>query len=182
MFTRASRKRAAFTSHVLPQVCAELATREKPNVLDIGGGVASTLDFLSAYGARVFFLDLAEADHADYRASLQAYAGTLFDVCFFWDYLHRLTPGQLSELSDALVPYIYSDTLGYSIFSVPGFNDAGPHTFRLCSAEQLALEPAAVKGYQPWSYREFNTCFDAFSIEQDVLSEDGYLELLFAVE
>lgn len=181
MLAIGKKKASGLSSRLLPKVCAELATREAPCVLDIGMGVPSTLEFLSQYRARVFFLDLANGD-TSYEQNLGDYSGALFDVCLFWDFLQSLEPEKLSALSDALTPYVYSGTIGYSICNVSPQRLSHRCSYRIRSEDELELVPSQHKRFREWSQKEFADHFDSFRIEQDVLSHDGHLELLLGVE
>ena len=155
------------------------------HVLDIGVGVPSTLDFLAQFGGRVFFLDLLNLENESYKQRLADYSGALFDVCLFWDLLHCLTPTQLSELSDAIRPYIYSDTIGHSICNVCDLSEsAGKQSwdYRICGSNRLDMVPSKHKAYRTWSQQEFRETFDSFTIKQDQLTRDGCLELLLKAD
>lgn len=151
-------------------------------MLDIGVGVPSTLEFLNQFGCRVFFLDLLNLDDESYKHRLGDYSGSLFDVCLFWDLLHCLEPDQLHELNEALRPYLYSETVGYSICNVCNVVDAGSWEYRIADMNHLEVIASQAKHYRDWSQTEFSTVFDCFSIKEDRLTREGSLEMLLQAD
>jgi hypothetical protein len=170
------------SSRILPDVFAGIDPGQKLNVLDVGIGSPSTLEFLEPYSAKVFFLDLHPRDGETDAEKLAPYADTLFDVCLFWDLLQYLDADRLTSLSDALTPHIYSDTRGYCIWDVGAATRQQRSTYKLLAQDQLALAESSPADMREWSYCDFSEDFDTFHIARDCLSADGHLELLLQVD
>ena len=153
-------------------------------MLDVGTGRQDTIEFLTRYRCRVYFLDLDEVaagNQADcagaFAAALAEYPGELFDVCLFWDFLHRLNAEQLQDLSFALEPYVYSQTRAHSIAHF-----LTPIDFRIRGINELAAFKGKPRFYAPWSQTRFAQSFSALNIAADELSLDGCLEMLLSTE
>lgn len=170
------------SSRILPDVFAGFNPGQKLNVLDVGIGSPSTLEFLEPYSAKVFFLDLRPADGETHAEKLSPYADNLFDVCLFWDLLQYLEPDKLASLSDALTPYIYSDTRGYCVWDVGAATRHQRSAYKLLADDRLELAETSPAEMREWSYCDFSENFDTFHIAQDCLSADGHLELLLQAD
>ena len=155
------------------------------HVLDVGVGVPDTLEFLTQFRCKVYFLDLAEvlSEHVvaeAFATALDAYDGVLFDTCLFWDFLHRLNGAQLTALSAALEPHIFSDTKMHSICN---FGDIDAMwDYRIRGIDQLEKIRVKPRSYQAWSYTEFARLFPCSRIIADQHSVDGCLEMLLQTE
>ena len=185
------------TTHLLPKLFDGYEGSHEPiAVLDVGTGTPSTLDFFAKFRCRVFFLDLFEVDfgeHPDEDACqahafetfsrvLGDYQGTLFDVCLFWDLLTRLDTPALRGLSDALRPYLFSESRGYAVGSLFADKRRGNFTYRIRDSDQLDVLPGQPSPLVYWSQSEFSEQFDCFHIVQDSLSADGRLEFLMEAD
>ena len=154
-------------------------------MLDVGVGVPDTLEFLNQFRCKVYFLDLAEvlddeAETDSYEKALSAYSGVLFDVCLFWDLLHRLNADQLAALSTALAPHIFSAT---KIHSICTLSDAdGMWDYRIRGIDQLEKVSGKPRSYQPWSHTDFAEQFSCARTIADRQSQDGCLEMLLETE
>tara|TARA_B110001452_G_scaffold283_2_gene258 strand:- start:3423 stop:4067 length:645 start_codon:yes stop_codon:yes gene_type:complete len=116
-------------SSLLPQVFERLPINKRLLVLDVGGAIASTVNFLNQFKCRLSFCDLyaedfvvrtsAVATHEErvsrFREALNLEAGTKVDICLFWDLFSYLDGPGLRALMEALDTHIGRDTLGYSI-------------------------------------------------------------------
>jgi hypothetical protein len=185
------------TSHLLPKLFEGYEGNHEPiAVLDVGVGTPSTLEFFGQFRCRVFFLDLFEiefGEHTDddaYQAHafetfsrvLGDYQGTLFDVCLFWDLLTRLDAPALRGLSDALRPYLFSESRGYAVSSLFADKRRGNFTYRIRDIDQLEMLPGEPSPLAYWSQCEFSERFDCFNILQDSLSADGRLEFIMEAD
>jgi hypothetical protein len=155
------------------------------HVLDVGIGVPDTLEFLTQFRCKVYFLDLAEVLSEDaaaesFATAFSAYDEVLFDVCLVWDFLHRLNGAQLIVLSGALAPHIYSDTKMHSICNV-GDVDA-MWDYRIRGINQLEKVRGEPRSYQAWSYSVLAKHFSCANIVADQLAADGCLEMLLQTE
>ena len=185
------------TSHLLPKLFHGYEGSEVPiAVLDVGIGTPSTLEFFGQFRCRVYFLDLFEVElgeHLDddaYQAHafetfsrvLGDYQGTLFDVCLFWDLLTRLDAPALRGLSDALRPYLFSESRGYAVSDLFPDKRRGNFTYRIRGDDQLEVLPGQASPLAYWSQTEFSEQFDCFNILQDNLSAEGRLEFLMEAD
>lgn len=164
-------------SELLAGVFAKHNTDDCIHVLDVGLGVADTVEVLQQFRCKVYFLDLLgviEKDSIDGIAAVFAeYSGELFDVCLFWDLLHRLSPAQLSQLSNELEPYIYSRTQAHTLV-----NPAASESYRLRGVNQLAVTPGAGHEYPTRSLTRLLQHFQCFEILTDEFRTDGRLEMV----
>ena len=181
MFRRAKTKQT-LKSELFPKVFAGFDHDERMHVLDVGNGNASTLEFLQPFGGRVFFLDLDNAEDGDYVEQLATYEESLFDVCLFWDLLHCLDRERLAALNDALRPYVYSQTKGYSVCDLSAAATRGRSAYKILDTDELEVVSSSPKPLRDWSYCEFVRTFDSFRVEEDCLNEHGHLELLLHAE
>ena len=96
-------------------------------VLDVGGAVPETIDYLSAYPCRVTVVDLldepfvpAPPDDEDPYSAHRAYEDALsvldahYDVCLFWDYPNYLPMDTLRAFADVLAPFVHNRTRGHA--------------------------------------------------------------------
>lgn len=194
---RASKTKAAelTASHLVSKLFGTFDGREGIAVLDAGTGTRSTLDFLNQYRCRVVFLDLFEFEKeplADAAAAedaafntfarmLAEYKDTLFDVCLFWDLLHRLDAPALRGLSNALRPYLYSESRGYGVCQLLA-TDQQRYTYRIANIGQLSVLPTQAPPVLGWSQTEFAQHFDCFKIVDDALSDTGRHEILLEAD
>ncbi|MGK0223197.1 MAG: hypothetical protein ACI9ON_002440 [Limisphaerales bacterium] len=156
------------------------------HILDVGIGAVDTLKFLQQYRCKVYFLDLAEsfADSTEprIRTTLSEYSGELFDICLFWDLLHCLSAAQLAVLSDALEPYIYSET---RVHTLANLVDPGEH-YCVRGANQLSPIRGRGRGkargqptdYATRSITELDEHFSCFQLTTDEYHADGRLEMV----
>jgi hypothetical protein len=175
-------------SNLLPWVFEGFDEDESLQVLDVGVGCPSTVEFFAGFPSRVFFLDLVEevrdhncrdADSAErlFAQALEPYAGTLFDVCLFWELLHVLEAPLLAGLSNALRPYVYSRTKGYAVCELRADE---PRIFRLLDRQTLRVLPG-VTPIAECSLTQLAQQFNCFSLFNDCVSGDR-LELLLLAD
>ena len=135
---RAEKPSPLIQSSLLPRAFEGFESFEAEDclhVLDVGAGVADTVQFLAQYRCKIYFLDLTEALAGEVSpgalaAALAEYEGVVFDVCLFWDLLHRLDGDQLRELNEALVPFTYSATKLHSLCRFAEGGDAVDYRIR----------------------------------------------------
>ncbi len=178
---RAEKPDPLIHSSLLPRAFDGFGAEDCLHVLDVGTGVSDTVQFLARYRSKIYFLDLAEALAGDaepdaFTAALDDYAGVLFDVCLFWDLLHRLDAHQLRTLSEALVPFTYSATRVHSLCRFSATDNAVD--YRIRGADQLEAVRSKPRSYQSWSYTDFGENFPGFSIAADLHAPDGRVEML----
>ena len=169
----------------MPQAFQGFAGNDCIHVLDAGVGKPGTLEFLSQYPAKIYFLDLPQALYEDadvetLASALDDYHDVVFDVCLFWDVLHRLDGPQLSTLSMTLEPHIYSETAMHSICR---FTEAEKATeFRIAGKDQVESFSTKPRKYQKWSYTQFANLFPCARVIADQQFPDGRLEMLLKTE
>jgi hypothetical protein len=182
---RAKKKPPLIQSDLLPRAFDGFEGNDCTHVLDVGVGVSDTLEFLAQSRCKVYFLDLAEVLSGEtaaeaFGANLDAYNGVLFDVCLFWDFLHRFNGPQLTALSAALEPHIFSDTKMHSICEF-GDIDA-TWDYRIRGIDQLEKVRGKPRSYQVWSHTRFARQFPCSRVIADQHSVGGCLEMLLQTE
>ena len=192
------------TSRLLPLLLEAAQDRERINVLDLGSGSQSTVDFFAGYNARIHFVDLyscalvtdppEQLDTATASALIEEYLhlpdGLAFDVCLFWDVLHHLSRTALEGLSRALGPFLGRRTLGYGFGSLHSGaraaersgSDQGLHyRYGIEDGSHLRLRPVELTGrYHAHTQQQLDEYFPAMAIQKATLLREGRLELLFS--
>ena len=192
------------SSRLLPLIMEQLETRERIQVLDLGSGSQSTLNFFSGRKAAIHFVDLISSDvvlqpeedlnTANACDQLLSYFrlpdGLVFDVCMFWDALHYLSLPALEGLSRALAPHLDARSLGYGFGSLhsgaraeePGWEPENQGCrYGIEDGSHLKLTPIERQGrYHAHTQQQLDEFFPALSIQKATLLQEGRLELLFA--
>ncbi len=184
-------------SELLPPLFLGFNHEQTPAaILDVGAGGPHTLDAFAYYRSKVHFLDLFSLDipnpssqkaqqqqaYQVFSRALEPYQGTLFDICLFWELLPQLAPGVLRGFSDALRPFLYSESKGYCVGQLfPNSQGLRPR-YRIQDAQTLAILPEVPATPQTWSFTQLNDKFDCFRTVADRLSTDGRLELLMEAD
>ena len=192
------------SSRLLPLLLEKIETRERINVLDLGSGSQSTLNFFAGRNAAIHFVDLyscelvvnppEEVNAAEACEQLVQYLrlpdGIVFDVCMFWDALHYLPLGALEGLSRALAPHLGPGTLGYGFGSLhsgaraeePGWKpEKAGCRYGIEDGSHLRLVSVEREGcYRAHTQQQLDEFFPALSIQKATLLQEGRLELLFA--
>jgi hypothetical protein len=183
------------TSRLLPMLFERFTDRDRLVVLDVASGSRGTVDFFAQYNACIHFVDLFscdllinppdEIDVEDACESISRYlqlpADLTFDVCLFWDALHRVDLTVLRGLSLALNPYIDRRTLGY------GFGTLYGHTFdhsrySIWDQDRLIVRPAEPQGkFYAHSQQQLSEHFASLPIQRATLLRQGRLELLLGL-
>ena len=179
---------------MLPRVFEPWEPPARLRVLDLGGGEASTLDFLSQYDLEIFFADLlsnppgwqAEEELIEQQIQerlineLDLQAGGQFDVILFWDYLHYLdTPG-LKALSSILYQHVHTQTRGYALGAMRSTSQIEKYHYAISDAQSLKVRPITnTAQYYAHSQQSLTDYFTALSISRATLLRNGRLELMF---
>ena len=194
---RFSKSAEVSTSDLLPSLFDGFEENEEPiSILDVGAGTRSTLDFFAQFRCRVHFLDLfaiqaelqatdsvtEEVAYQTFSDALSEYSETLFDVCLFWDFLNRLDAPLRRGLSNALRPYLYSQSKGYGVCDLYAGKWKKNSVYRLRDNTQLHVVPGRTMPVVHWSQSELSDQFDCFRIVQDSLSTKGRLEFLMEAD
>lgn len=194
---------ATVASRLLPLLLEQIEQRPRINVLDLGSGSQSTLNFFIGRNAAIHFVDLfsaelvvsppEEVNTADACAQLLQYLrlpdDLVFDVCMFWDALHYLSLPALEGLSRALAPHLGPGTLGYGFGSLasgarseePGWRpEAKGYRYGIEDGAHLTLSEVEREGrYWAHTQQQLEEFFPALSIHKATLLQEGRLELLF---
>ena len=192
------------SSGLLPVIMEQLEVRERIQVLDLGSGSQSTLNFFAGRKAAIHFVDLFSSDvvlqpqddlnTANACEQLLNYLrlpdGLVFDVCMFWDALHYLPLPALEGLSRALAPHLDARSLGYGFGSLhSGARTEEPDwepqnqgcRYGIEDGSHLKLTPIERQGrYHAHTQQQLDEFFPALSIQKATLLQEGRLELLFA--
>ena len=188
------------SSQLLPKLFEQIADRERLQVLDLGSGNQSTLNFFVGRNAAIHFVDLfscdlvvdqpeelSAAEACEYLLQyLRLSDDLVFDVCLIWDALHYLPPSALQGLSRALAPHLIRGSLGYGF----GSRHSGARTEQPVSAgyrygiedeSHLKLSRVQREGrYHAHTQQQLDEFFPALSIQKATLLQEGRLEFLFA--
>ncbi len=182
------------SSQLLPRVFAPWEPPARLQVLDLGGGEASTLEFLSQYDLQIFFADLlrdppgwrpeeelSEQEIQDkLTIELGLQAGGQFDVILFWDYLHYLDTLALGALSNVLYPHVHAQTRAYALGAMHSTGQIEKHCYAIVDAQSLIVRPTTNEAhYYAHSQQGLNDHFTALRISRATLLRNGRLELMF---
>ncbi len=192
------------TSRLLPLLLEQIESRERIQVLDLGSGAQSTLNFFAGRNAAIHFVDLFSCDlvlnppeelsTAEACTQLVQYLrlpdDLTFDVCMFWDALHYLSLSALEGLSRALAPHLGPRSLGYGFGSLHSGARAGEPGWQpenvgcrygIEDGSHLRLASVEREGrYHAHTQQQLDEYFPALSIQKATLLQEGRLELLFA--
>ncbi|NKB96903.1 MAG: hypothetical protein GKR90_00165 [Pseudomonadales bacterium] len=175
------------TTELLPRVFSAHNRNTEIHVLDVGIGITDTTEFLQNHReqdhrCKVYFLDLAPALKANSSITIgevfAEYTGELFDVCLFWDLLHRLDHEQLNELSDALEPYVYSGTRAHALVNLSNPSER----YRIRAEDQLEVDLSTPHDYRTNSLTALRQHFSCLQTLDDRFRCDGRLELLLGTD
>ena len=170
--------------------------RERVVVLDVGPGVQSTVEFFAGFNGRIHVVDLyscdlftdppeeldAESAAVQLTEYLQLPADVVFDICLFWDLLHRADLPLLRGLSLALAPHMNEHTLGYG-FATLHRQSLEPSRYGIRASDQLEIRPLdTARRFFPHTQQQISEHFTDLSIQRATLLKAGYLELLLAYD
>lgn len=170
---------------------AGIEERDRIVVLDVGAGVQSTVDFFGQYNTQIHFVDLyssplllAPPEEIDAETACRMFREYLslsevtFDVCLFWDALHRIDLPLLRGFSQALRPHLHRGTRGYAFGSLYG-NVLDHYSYGIRDNEHLAARAVNTEGqFFTHSQKLIGEHFESFTIERATLMRTGRLELL----
>ncbi|MGS2723380.1 hypothetical protein ACVBEJ_06510 [Porticoccus sp. GXU_MW_L64] len=184
------------------QLFATLTERLEPeqplSVLDVGPGVAATLDFFSAYRCRLQFADLFDLlplpvvdeglTEDQKQQQLQQYftralalpEGRCFDLLLFWDLFNYLDNSALAALSQALQPHVHSGTRGHGFVQRDRQKTPSDYRYGVASESSFTLQPGSRQGLQRHCHAQavVERQLQAFTIQRGVLMLDGRLEFV----
>lgn len=166
--------------------------REHLVVMDVGAGTGSTVEFFAQYNTCIHFLDLFSCpllvdppEEVDDELAFTAFSEYLdlptdlkFDICLFWDALHRVDLPVLRGLSRALRPHLGRGTQGYAFGTLhaKAFDQSRYGIFDL---EHLDVRPTVADGrFFAHTQQQLAEQFASFSIQRGTLLREGRLELL----
>ena len=179
-------------SRLLQEVFEGYQAGDKLSVLDLGGGNARTVQFLSQFRAKVSFVDLLE--HADIlgqrdltpdqalttcTALLELPAKARFDIILLWDVVHHLSPVMLEALSTVLEPHTLKHTRGYGFGSLQADRIHQPFAYGVVDQGRIILEGLETGSFAAHSQQQMNQKFLCMRIAKATLLQEGKLELLF---
>ena len=187
-----SAKKDLIGSRLLPMLLEGIEDRDRLLVLDVGSGSQSTVDFFSDYNARIHFVDLssnelftnppeeidAETACSTFKQHLALSVGTTFDLCLFWDALHRVDLTVLEGLSRALHPHFHSRTLGYG-FGTLYAQTLDHFRYGIADRDHLVARPIEKEGrFFAHTQQQLTEHFTSLTIQRATLLREGRLELL----
>lgn len=187
---------------LLGQVFEGLDEETPLTVLDVGGGVAETVGFLSRYRCRLHFAGLYDLDglevpadedpESHYRARLASLlefpAGTRFDVCLLWDFLNYLPVAALRAFAAELQPFLHQRTVGHGFgafkATAPGASrqtSLAAIRYGIAAADRLVARPRqdGLIHVYAHSRKVLDESFSCFEITRGTLLQGGAMELLF---
>ncbi|MFU8816576.1 MAG: hypothetical protein ACNA7W_14605 [Pseudomonadales bacterium] len=186
---------------LLPLLFEQVDEQRPLVVLDVGAGVAETVEFFSRFRCRLHFADLfdapqlsappgddAEAYFAEVFAELCDFgAETRFDICLLWDFPNYLPLPALRAFSAALRPFLHRDTRGHgfgafkaSAPAMAGNTPEVPLQFGIDNTDQLVVRPRSTGLATRYSHSRavLADVFSCFEIARGTLLRDGAMELL----
>ncbi len=189
------------TTQLLPLLLERFDPAQPITVLDVGYGVAETVEFFSRYSCRLYFTglldvpELAECPEDDAEAYFDEVferlcrfpPDTRFDVCLLWDFLNYLPVPALRSFSRAIDPYLHRQTHGHGFGSfkatAPAMAMARPDTaltYGVQDVNKLAVRPRPQAAAPRFSHSratlaESLVCFE---IVRGTLLKEGAMELL----
>jgi len=164
-------------------------------VLHVGSALPETVEFFSRYRCKLHFIDLfgdlpTLLAGEDGETLLQQRvvdlmripAGTMFDLCLFWDLFNFLGREAIAALLDTLRPHLYSDTLahGFAVHNLKTPQSGKMYGIRELDQISLRARPAALPGYNPYNQGQLEKALDCFRITRSVLLAQSRLELLLS--
>ena len=166
--------------------------RDRLVVLDVGCGAQSTVNFFAHYNTHIHFVDLfsnpmlvtppeepdAEIAARSFGEYLDLSDDVRFDVCLFWDVLHRVDLPVLRGLSQALRPHLHGDTQGYAFGTLHG-STLDHRRYGICDLDHLSARATEADGrFFSHTQKQVSEHFTSFDIQRATLLRTGRLELL----
>jgi len=124
--------------------------------------------------------DGSTALHQWFEELMQFPAGTVFDVCLFWDLFNYLDRDAVLAFVAALRPYLRKGSRAHG-FALHNLNSPREDRFYgIQSAEALSIRQrrSPLPGYSPHTQGKLKNMLYCFNFERVVLLSDGRLELL----
>jgi SAM-dependent methyltransferase len=186
---------------LLPLLLERFDPEQPLTVLDVGNGVAETVEFFSRYRCRLHFtsfiddLDLTalpEEGVEDYLDDTFAKLcnfppDTRFDVCLLWDFLNYLPVPALRSFSRVLRPYLHRQSHGHGFGSFKANAPAMARTssdtavqYGVYDVDKFLVRPrpeGTPPGY-PHSRAVLADSLACFEIVRGTLLKEGTMELL----
>jgi hypothetical protein len=185
---------------LLPLLFERIDEEHPLTVLDVGSGVAETIQFFAEFRCRLHFADLYDVaelaalpdDDVDeyYDGVFARLFGfppdTSFDVCLLWDFLNHLPVPALRAFSRALAPYLHRRTVGHGFgafkATAPALAGNAPELgfcYGIRARDQLVVRPRAgsTAASHPHSRTVLADSFKCFEIVRGTLLQEGAMEL-----
>ncbi|MDM3870321.1 methyltransferase domain-containing protein [Porticoccus sp. W117] len=184
------------------QLFATLTERLEPeqplSVLDIGPGVAATLEFFSAYRCRLQFADLfdllpmaateeglteeqkQQQLQQQFTEALALPADARFDLILFWDLFNYLDSSALAALSQALQPHLHKGSRGHGFVQRDRQKTPPDYGYGVRSENSFTIKPCTRQGLQKHCHAQASVerQLQGFTIQRGVLMLDGRLEFV----
>jgi hypothetical protein len=183
-------------SRLLPMLFEGIEERDRLVVLDVGCGAQSTVNFFGQYNTHIHFVDLfsnpllvnppeeidAESACRSFSEYLSLSADVTFDVCLFWDVLHRIDLPVLRGLSQALHPHLHRNTQGYAFGTLHG-STLDHRRYGICDIDHLSARATEATGrFFAHTQKQSSDHFASFDILRATLLRTGRLELLLGAD
>lgn len=189
------------STQLLPLLLERFDPEQPLTVLDVGYGVAETIEFFTRYHCKLHFAALLDAPALAERPDeeVEAYfddafarlcdfpADTRFDVCLLWDFLNYLPVPALRSFGRALRPYLHRQTHGHGFGSfkanAPAMSHTGPETalqYGVFELDKLVARPRRDAPAPPYSHSRatLSDALACFEIVRGTLLKEGAMELL----
>lgn len=181
----------SLSSQLLPQLLDRVEHASPLQVLDVGLGRAETVDFFSERRCRLHFSSLYETLQKGqtleevswstlFRREMDYPAGTVFDLCLFWDFFNYLDDDALQAFSRALSPFTDQRTVGHG-FAVRNSNTAIPgREYAIAGRDRFSIRPGrqSLAATHPRPQATLGRMLEKFSLGRSVLHRDGLLEVM----
>jgi SAM-dependent methyltransferase len=176
-------------------VLHELERRRRPQVLDLGPALGTSVEFLATYSVQLFIADLYRSLRSstgqlppDPARLQRALADQLpvpdegpFDLILAWDLLNYFDTDQLRVLGHHLGRLCRAGGLLFALVATRGPISDRPLTYEILERDLLRYgETAAVERPSP-RYREtsLERLLDAFAVQTSFLLRNGMQEYVF---
>ncbi|RLA49083.1 MAG: hypothetical protein DRR42_16010 [Gammaproteobacteria bacterium] len=184
---------------LLSSLLADVDEERRLTVFDAGPALPETVEFFSQFKCRLYFADLYDEDVlsqqdgdasdsdmnlSDRFTTLFDYpAHTKFDVCLFWDVLSYMNEPALRAFSQALNPFLSSNTDIHGFSTLKASTKLPNQLFAIEQLDRLRVRPR--EGRQapcyPHPQVELNKLLYGIGVRKATLLSNGLLEMLLKV-
>lgn len=181
-------------TRLLPLVLEDIDPERRLTILDIGAATEESVRFFNRYRCRLHFADLFgetgyRRQHRDARRPHETVfdrvfdfpRGTVFDICFFWDFLNYLDMALLRDLAQTLRRHVHKDTLGHAFLPFSNVLPFAGKRFGLHTPAELTVKADPPPPPHAHTNKVIARSFWPFAVSRATLLEENRQELLLEV-